>query len=95
MYRNDALRRAIAKLGCTVSGCGAPPPSQAAHGNQGKGMSLKSPDWTLFAACPACHRRIDQGKELTQSQRRYMTQQANLATLQQLVARGILVVADE
>ena len=51
--RDEAYRRAVAALACAH--CGKPGPSQAAHGDAGKGMGIKSSDETCFALCVACH----------------------------------------
>jgi hypothetical protein len=68
--RSPAYRRAVASLACIF--CGAEGYSNAAHGNRGKGLGLKTCDLTLFPACNAgakdCHGKWDAykfgGKEM-------------------------------
>ena len=47
--RDESYRRQVAALPCAH--CGLEGYSQAAHGDQGKGMSLKSSDDTCYPAC--------------------------------------------
>ena len=62
--RSEALRRAVASLPC--ASCGIYGYSQHAHGNQGKGLSLKTDDRTGVPLCCArpgeegCHTKFDQ-----------------------------------
>lgn len=45
---------------------------QPAHSNlmrHGKGKGTKAEDWFHVAACPSCHREIDQGHRLTRGER--------------------------
>lgn len=67
--RSEAYRRLVAALPCAC--CCAPGPSQAAHSNFGKGLSLKSDDRTCFPLCPTCHRDHDQGGRLSREERRF------------------------
>ncbi|MFB6349455.1 hypothetical protein ACFBZI_08480 [Moraxella sp. ZJ142] len=51
----------IRQMSCV--GCGANPPSQAAHANWqafGKGMGKKADDEFTIPLCHACHRKLDQ-----------------------------------
>lgn len=57
--RSEAYRRLVAAMPCAM--CSAAAPSQAAHANTGKGLSLKTDDRTCFPLCPPCHRDFDQG----------------------------------
>jgi hypothetical protein len=66
--RSEAYRRLVAAMPC--ADCGIPGPSQAAHANQGKGLSLKTDDRTCFPLCPRCHRLHDQGAVGSREMRR-------------------------
>lgn len=62
--RSEAYRRAVASLPCAA--CGIYGYSQHAHGNEGKGLSLKTDDRTGVPLCCArpgeegCHTKFDQ-----------------------------------
>ncbi len=62
--RNEAYRHAVASLPCAA--CGIYGYSQHAHGNEGKGMGLKTDDRTGVPLCCArpgeegCHIKFDQ-----------------------------------
>ena len=62
--RSEAYRRAVASLPCIA--CGIYGYSQHAHGNEGKGMGLKTDDRTGVPLCCArpgeegCHTKFDQ-----------------------------------
>lgn len=58
-WRSEAHRRRVAAMACIC--CGAYPPTQAAHANVSKGLSLKASDALLFPACPPCHSYHDSG----------------------------------
>lgn len=88
-FRSEGLRTAVRQLPCQMCGCA--PPSVAAHGNQDKGIGIKASDATLFAACDACHRYIDQGGRLPKYERRALERELNLKTLRALVERGLLI----
>lgn len=47
--RDEGYRRLVAALDCAH--CGRPGPSQAAHGDEGKGMGIKASDLTCFPLC--------------------------------------------
>lgn len=42
----------------------------AAHQNEGKGISLKTPDWMIAYLCNKCHYELDNGANLTKEERR-------------------------
>ena len=93
-FRSDALKRAVASLPCQA--CGREGMTQAAHNNQiadGKGMGMKSHDYTLMALCTTCHAGLDQGGKMTKAERISWENELNLKTLRRLVADGLLVVA--
>lgn len=70
--RDEAYRRLVAALPCAW--CGMHCQSQAAHRNQGKGMSLKTSDAEIFPLCgPAglnCHALLDSGGRFSKPERR-------------------------
>ena len=72
--RSPAYRRWVASLPCGL--CGVEGFSQAAHQNQGKGLSMKVCDLLTFPACaphwgmPGCHWQIDTSFQMTREQRR-------------------------
>ena len=72
--RDEAYRRAVAAMACAH--CGRPGPSQAAHGDAGKGMGIKSSDESCFPACAdsegrrGCHALIGSSGLFTREQRR-------------------------
>ena len=72
--RSEAYRRLVASLPCAH--CGRPGPSQAAHGDEGKGMGSKSSDDTCYPLCAdapgwrGCHSLIGAGGLYTREQRR-------------------------
>lgn len=68
-YRNEKLRRYVASMPCVH--CGSID-VQAAHRNQGKGIGIKASDGLLAAICWREHARIDQGKDLTRAERRFV-----------------------
>lgn len=63
---------------------------QAAHRNQGKGMSQKVDDCLTAAICPECHHEIDNGKELTRDERRARLDHAICLTVAELARRGMI-----
>jgi len=72
--RDEAYRRLVAALPCAH--CKRPGPSQAAHGDEGKGMGIKSSDDTCFPLCAdapgwrGCHSLIGAGGVFGRDQRR-------------------------
>jgi hypothetical protein len=92
-WRKEDYRRLVSMLPCSVVGCCAEPPSQAAHRNQGKGMGVKVTDAWLFSACAEHHTALDQGPTLTNEQRRQMIDTAILRTFAMLLNRGWLFTA--
>lgn len=61
-----------------------------AHRNQGRGLSQKSPPWRTAALCPECHHAIDNGKDMTQDERRAAMTAAIEETHNRLAERGLL-----
>ena len=87
-YRSEAWLRAVASLPCVS--CGTEGQTQAAHRNEGKGMSKKTDDCLTAALCVTCHSAIDQGKDLTREERRSVMDFAILMTLVQLAKNGLV-----
>lgn len=67
----------------------------AAHSNQlrdGKGRGLKAHDYRVASLCFSCHANLDQGKELSKSQRVEMWEEAHRSTMGKLFEQGYLTV---
>lgn len=65
---------------------------QAAHRNEGRGLGQKSADHLIAAICPTEHNEIDNGKNLTQAERRAMWNAAYVDTIDRLIRAGKLVL---
>lgn len=90
-FRSEKLRRLVAELPCQrCAGFGR---TQAAHRNRGKGMGMKVSDAMLAALCDDCHTEIDQGKDLSRSERLAEMDAAIVETMARLIESGKLVVA--
>lgn len=76
----------VGELGVCVL-CGAHG-VQVAHRNQGRGLSTKCDDLLSAALCPTCHHEIDNGRHLTQEQRRAQMNEAIIRTWLQLARAG-------
>lgn len=85
MFRSERWLRAVTSLDCVKCGREG---TQAAHRNEGKGMSLKTDDCLTAALCPECHSEIDQGSKMTKAERRELMNAAILFTLVQLARQG-------
>ncbi|MFO0448251.1 MAG: hypothetical protein ACK52I_06240 [Pseudomonadota bacterium] len=89
-YRSKKLLEVVRELPCQL--CGAEDGTVvAAHSNQGKGMGIKSPDWSVMALCWKCHNEHDQGGKIPKDERREREDSLNLSTLRTLIERGLLV----
>ena len=72
--RSESYRRYVALQECFA--CGVTGYSQAAHANNGKGLSIKSDDRTCFPLCSprpfsmGCHTMHDLSIEMTRDERR-------------------------
>jgi len=72
--RDEAYRRLVAALPCAH--CGLEGRSQAAHADEGKGMAIKSSDYTCFPLCGpgfddnGCHWFIGSSGAFTREERR-------------------------
>jgi hypothetical protein len=65
---------------------------QWAHRNAGRGMGQKAPAWQTAALCPDCHHAIDNGKDLTQDERRSLMDRAIVLTHSRLIDAGKLIL---
>jgi len=88
-FRSEAWLAAVRSLPCVH--CGQP--AEAAHRNEGKGGSIKAHDCLAAALCRPEHRRIDQGRDLTQPERRALMDRYIVLTLLELVKAGKVVLA--
>jgi hypothetical protein len=83
MYRNPKLLQAVRE--CPCQHCGANDGTVvAAHSNQmrdGKGRGFKAHDYRIAALCFKCHYEIDQGKDLSRSERLNIWENAHRATI--------------
>lgn len=82
---------AVASLECCVL-CGAYG-VQVAHRNKGRGMGQKSAAHNTAALCPTHHNEIDNGRDLSQAERRALMDDAIVRTHDALIQRGILRLA--
>lgn len=67
-YRSEKHLARVRKLPCVD--CGRVGETQAAHMNFGKSLALKASDGAVCALCVTCHRRLDQGGQMTKAERR-------------------------
>lgn len=65
---------------------------QVAHRNQGRGKSQKAPDYETARLCLDCHYAIDNGKDLSQLERRELMDRAIVRTHSILIASGRLIL---
>ncbi len=87
-FRSEKWLRAVASLPCVK--CGKEGQTQAAHRNEGKGMSIKTDDCLTAALCQSCHALIDQGPSMTREERRNVLDFAILMTLVSLAREGLV-----
>ena len=91
MFRSQKLLKAVRE--CPCMHCGVEDGTvAAAHSNMQKGMGIKASDALVAPLCFTCHRELDQGKDLTRDQRRYMWEQAYIRGMQYMIENGILGV---
>lgn len=67
--------------------------TQVAHRNEGRGMGQKSAPWMTAALCPTCHHDIDNGKVLSQNERRELSLRAVVRTHDALIRNGRMVLS--
>lgn len=65
---------------------------QVAHSNQHRGMGQKAPPYMTAALCPQCHYEIDNGRDLSQAERRERMDYAITMTHCKLIQLGKLVL---
>ena len=87
-FRSEAWRRAVASLPCVC--CMKDGPSQAAHRNEGKGMSLKVSDALTVPLCPECHSEFDQGRKWGKIEKREMFDSWLILTIDKLAREGLV-----
>lgn len=87
-YRSRNWLAAVHQISCCVL-CGSYG-IQAAHRNEGKGMSQKTDDCLCAALCEQCHREIDNGSTMTRDERRATLDKAIVLTIQQLARMGLI-----
>ena len=63
---------------------------QVAHSNRDRGVGQKSPPDMTAALCPNCHHAVDNGKDLSQAERRALMDRAIVKTHHALVMSGRL-----
>lgn len=90
LFRSEPLRRLVASLPCME--CGLEGHTQASHRNEGKAMGAKTSDALLAALCTGCHSWLDQGKDMTQAERRDFWNRACIKTYQALIESGQLAI---
>jgi hypothetical protein len=91
-FRSAKLREVVAGLPCVC--CGRVGNTQAAHGNQGKGMALKVSDAMIAALCIPCHTELDQGKTMDKAERRAFVLEMVAKTYVALMEKGALEVVN-
>lgn len=90
--RSETYRRLVASLPCIF--CGIDGFSQHAHGNNGKGMALKTCDLFAFPLCAdrpgqrGCHSKLDQGTLFPREVRREVEQEWARRTVLYLAGSG-------
>jgi len=65
---------------------------QVAHRNQNRGKGQKAPDFETARLCGECHHAIDNGKDLSQLERRELLHRAIVQTHSILIDSGKLVL---
>ena len=94
MYRCQPLLEKAREAPCQH--CGAQDGTVvAAHSNQlrdGKGRGLKAHDYRIAALCFKCHYNLDQGANLSKSERQEMWEEAHRRFVGWLFENGHLVV---
>ena len=65
---------------------------QICHSNRDRGMGQKSKPWLTAALCPPCHQEVDNGRDMTQEQRRAQMDRAIVLTHDALARSGRLTI---
>ena len=87
LFRSEPFRRLVTSLPCQWCGASG---TQAAHRNQGKGLSLKTSDALVVALCPDCHHELDQGTKMTKEQRRDFWNDCYIKQMQYMIETEML-----
>lgn len=83
---------AVASIGeCML--CGATSHLQVSHSNMLRGLGSRSAPWNTARLCEKCHTEIDNGKLLTQEQRRALHLLAIVKTHDRLIRERAMVLA--
>jgi len=92
MYRNKKLLELARQFPCQH--CGREDGTVvAAHSNQlrdGKGKGIKAHDYRIASLCFTCHADLDQGKDLSKSERVELWEESHRKTIALLFERGFL-----
>ena len=95
MYRNEKLLKVLRMAPCQH--CGRQDgTSVAAHSNQlrdGKGRGIKAHDYRTASLCYECHMELDQGKNLSRSEREELWENAHRKTIGWLFENNHLIVS--
>lgn len=90
LVRSEAYRRAVAALPCFA--CGVTGYSQAAHGDEGKGMAMKTTDLSCWPGCSerpgnnGCHHFV--GRVMDREARRVFERRAAAETQATLIMQS-------
>lgn len=79
----------VASLPCQLCGCNG---VQVSHSNEARGLGQRSAWWRVAAICPREHHEIDNGKDMTQMERRYWHALAELRTIDAAMRDGIFTI---
>lgn len=92
MYRNKQLLEIVRRFPC--QGCGISDGTVvAAHSNQlrdGKGKGIKAHDYRIASLCFKCHTELDQGPQMSKSERMEFWEDAHRKTIALLFEQGFL-----
>ena len=92
MYRNKKLLELVRSFPCQH--CGIQDGTVvAAHSNQlrdGKGRGIKASDYRIASLCFKCHAELDQGKNLSKTERVELWEEAHRRTIAELFEQGLL-----
>ena len=87
-FRSEKHLARVRQLPCVD--CGREGMTQAAHANQSKGMGIKASDLACCALCVDCHRRLDQGGQMTRAERRAYEWEMVARTYIALMEEGVI-----
>lgn len=90
---SEAYRALVRAMSCAH--CGRPPRSQFCHGDQGKGMGLKTDDRTGWPGCgpgpwgPGCHYIVGSTGQYSKEERRALEKELGARTRAAVLASGM------